>query len=172
MSRFDEAFERTVGHEGGFQKDPKDRGNWTSGEPGHGVLKGTKYGISAASYPEEDIQNLTLDRAKEIYRRDFWDRLHCDDLGAPLDEYVFDFGVNSGEDRAAMSLQAAVGALQDGDIGPRTLTALKTKSKRDVVRLLFVDRAMIMALNPNDRRYGRGWFARLFDVTTRALVAT
>lgn len=28
---FDIAFERVVGHEGGFQNGAKDRGNWTTG---------------------------------------------------------------------------------------------------------------------------------------------
>ena len=42
MSIFDKTFERSMGHEGGYQCDPKDRGNWTGGEVGKGVNKGTK----------------------------------------------------------------------------------------------------------------------------------
>ena len=45
-------------HEGGWQHDPRDRGNWTGGEVGRGECKGTKYGISAASYPALDIEIL------------------------------------------------------------------------------------------------------------------
>ena len=48
---FDEAFERLIGHEGGYVADSRDPG----GE--------TKYGISKRSYPGEDIKNLSLGRA-------------------------------------------------------------------------------------------------------------
>lgn len=71
-SAFDAAFALTVGEEGGFSQDPRDGGNWTGGAPGKGSLRGTKYGISAASYPTLHIDALTLADAKAIYRRDFW----------------------------------------------------------------------------------------------------
>lgn len=44
---FDVVFERLMPHEGGFQCDPKDRGNWTGGRVGVGELKGTNRGIAA-----------------------------------------------------------------------------------------------------------------------------
>ena len=37
--------------EGTLSLDPTDTGNWTGGAVGRGTLVGTKYGISAASYP-------------------------------------------------------------------------------------------------------------------------
>lgn len=156
MSRFDEVFERVIGHEGGYSLDPRDPG----GE--------TKFGISKRSYPGLDIAALSVENAKLIYRADFWNVLRCDELPPPIDEYVFDFAVNSGVSTAAESLQGAVGALRDGDIGPKTIEAVKRSKPADIVRLMFVDRAMVYALNPNDRRYGRGWFARLFDKTWQA----
>ena len=68
---FDEAFKTVIGHEGGFTQNPKDTGNWTLGKVGAGINKGTKYGIAANTYPNEDIKNLTLERAKQLYKRDF-----------------------------------------------------------------------------------------------------
>ena len=47
MSNFDNAFDRVIGHEGGFTDDPLDRGNWTSGTCNVGKCNGTKYGLSA-----------------------------------------------------------------------------------------------------------------------------
>ena len=75
MDMFDVIFDRVLGHEGGFQADPRDRGNWTGGEVGKGELKGTKYGLAAMTYHELDIPALTLAEAKAIYRRDWWDGL-------------------------------------------------------------------------------------------------
>ena len=54
-------------HEGGFQDRDDDPGNFTPS----GEKKGTKYGISAAAYPNEDIKNLTKQRAAELYRNDY-----------------------------------------------------------------------------------------------------
>jgi len=70
---------------------------------------------------------------------------------------------------AAMALQGAVGALRDGNIGPKTIAAVGRHPVREILRLVFVDRAMVFALSKNDTIYGRGWFARLFDKTTQAL---
>lgn len=156
MSRFDEVFERVIGHEGGWVADSRDPG----GE--------TKFGISKRSYPGLDISALTVENAKLIYLADFWNVLRCDELPKPLDEFLFDFAVNSGVQTAAMALQGSVGALRDGNVGPRTIEAVKRHPVREVLRLLFVERAMVFALNPNDRTYGRGWFARLFDKTEQA----
>lgn len=157
MSRFDDAFERTVGHEGGYVNDPRDPG----GE--------TIYGISRRSHPQAwALGRPTLDQAKTIYRDSYWTPLRCDELPVPLDEFLFDYAVNSGVGKAAMALQAAVGALQDGKVGPRTIAAVKAKEPREVLRLLFVDRAMTFAMSPNDKTFGRGWFARLFDKTWQA----
>ena len=58
---FERAFEKLIDHEKGLSLDPKDRGNWTTGVIGKGELKGTKYGVSAMSYPHLDIRNLTLE---------------------------------------------------------------------------------------------------------------
>lgn len=73
-----------MGLEAGYVDDPQDPG----GE--------TKYGISKRRYPQEDIRNLTLERAQLLMRRDYWD---CHDLDAL--EYgkalcVFDAAVNGG----------------------------------------------------------------------------
>lgn len=46
-------------NEGGYVNDPLDPG----GE--------TKYGISKRSYPKEDIKNLTIERATQIYKNDY-----------------------------------------------------------------------------------------------------
>jgi len=171
MSRFDAVVEVLGIREGELSLDPRDDGNWTGGRQGVGRLKGTKFGIAANSYPDVDIPILTWAAAKAIYRRDYWDRIRADELGQPLDEYLFDLAVNSGARRAAQILQAAVGTLQDGVIGPKTLAAVKARPVRDVLRLVFVERAMIFALSPRDSIYGRGWFGRLFDTTETALLS-
>ncbi len=81
-SSFEKAFEIIVGVEGGYSNDPNDPG----GE--------TKYGIAKRYHPDEDIKNLTLERAKEIYLNDYWMPNACDDANFPLDICLFDSAVN------------------------------------------------------------------------------
>ncbi len=137
MSQYNPAFEiaveRTMRKEGPFGRDPNDPGNWTGGQKGVGVLKGTKRGISAWRYPEEDIENLTDDRIKFLYYRDFWQPLKLDGLKpdrAEIAEEAFDTGVNCGGPfRAAQILQGALVILGhdlaiDGVVGPKTIEAV------------------------------------------------
>ena len=84
MDAFAQAFEIVVGHEGGYSAEPQDPGNWTGGAVGQGHLAGTKFGISAAAYPDVDIAALTPDDAAAIYRHAYWERVHADALPPPL----------------------------------------------------------------------------------------
>jgi lysozyme family protein len=120
MMTFDEAFAALIGNEGKLSMDPRDRGNWTGGKINAGTLKGTKYGVSAAAYPTLDIENLSLDTAKQIYQHDYWGRAGCDVVPEELKFDLFDMAVNSGVKGAIMALQRAVGANPDGVLGPET----------------------------------------------------
>ncbi len=158
---FDEAFERLLGHEGGFQARPDDSGNWTGARVGVGRLVGTKYGISAAAYPGEDIAGLTLDRAKELYRRDYWGPAGCDAVPDALRFDLFDYAVNSGVRTAARALQRAVGEEQDGVIGPRTLQAIASMPAARLAARFAGARLLGMTELVAWSTYGRGWTRRV-----------
>jgi lysozyme family protein len=85
--------------EGGMSLIRSDRGNWTGGQVGKGVLKGTNMGIAASSHPNLDIPNLTKDQATIIYANEYWGPAGCDKLPAGVDLSVFDPAVNSGVSR-------------------------------------------------------------------------
>src|SRR5690349_449891 len=109
---FDQAFEALLGHEGGYVNNPADPG----GE--------TKFGISKRAYPGEDIRNLTLDRAKAIYLRDYWGPAGCDAAPDAIRFDLFDMAVNSGIKAAMKCLQKAAGCGEDGILGPQTQRAV------------------------------------------------
>ena len=152
-------------HEGGFCADRADLGNWTGGAVGSGVLRGTKFGISAAAYPAEDIANLTLEAAAAIYRRDYWDRVLGDRLSPPLALLVFDSAVNNGVGRAIGWLQGAVSATVDGRVGPETLAAvgaaLRVRGNAAVCAEFLAQRLVFMTGLPTWRIFGLGWARRL-----------
>ena len=165
MTAFEQAFAIVVGHEGGFCAEPADPGNWTGGAVGFGELRGTKFGISAAAYPAEDIANLTPEAAATIYQRDYWNRVLGDRLPPSLALLVFDAAVNNGVSRAAGWLQGTVGATVDGRLGPDTLTAvdaaMRARSSAAVCAEFQAQRLVFMTGLPTWRTFGLGWARRL-----------
>lgn len=159
---YDPAFEHVVGLEGALSMDPLDPGNWTSGEPNVGELRGTKYGISAAAYPHLDIPSLTLNEAKQIYMEDYWTPAGCLVLPPPLRFPVFDCAVNQGVRTAVKLLQKAARVVPDGVLGPKTLAASRGE---DVLVRFLTKRAKRYIETRNFDRYGDGWLNRLFEIT-------
>ena len=129
MAIFSEAVNKTLSFEGGY----------TSGEGDYGGE--TKFGISKRSYPNVDIVKLTVEEAKEIYKRDYWDRLGLDRVKSQaIAEEVFDSAVNVGWGQAGRWLQSGINLIilgrgmrdageekqikVDGIVGPATLGEL------------------------------------------------
>ena len=158
---FDQAFERLIGHEGKFTNDRQDRGNWTTGVIGKGELKGTKYGISAMTYPDLDIKNLTLVQAKQIYKRDWWDKINADQIDTALVFQVWDFAINAGMGTAKRKLQKAVGVAEDGMIGKQTIQAINNTVLNDVLMRVNAERLKYYTSLSTWPRYGKGWTLRV-----------
>ena len=158
---FNTAFARLINSEGGYSIDPKDKGNWTGGIVGVGELKGTKYGIAACSYGYLDIKNLTLDQAKAIYKRDFWDILGNAD--GSIKFQVFDAAVNHGKGNAFRFLQRAVKVADDGEWGKVSQAALDAMEKNDVLLRFVAYRLKFWASLQSFDTYGRGWTNRGAD---------
>lgn len=146
---FDKAFDLLIDHEGGYVNHPDDPG----GE--------TKYGISKRAYPNEDIRNLTLARAKEIYKRDYWDRVEAESLPVNVRFDVFDVAVNSGVRTAVRMLQRASFAEPDGVLGPRTRTAIKSMNPLVLLARINGARLAFMADLPTWPTFGEGWAKRI-----------
>lgn len=95
-NNYDYCLREVLKSEGGYTNDPNDKGGPTN------------FGITLADYrlyinkagTAEDVQKMSLDQAKSIYRAKYWGAMKCDDLPSGLDYTVFDYGVNSGIKRA------------------------------------------------------------------------
>ena len=157
LTTFNEIIEVVLEHEGGYVNDPKDLG----GE--------TKYGITKRFYPDVDIKNLTVEQAKEIYRKDYWDKNRVESLPQNLWHIFFDMCVNMGRRTAVKVLQrAAVNRGRDievdGGLGPATIGALKGV-ELDRVRAyrvkFYVD---LITAKPEQEKFFLGWFRRATEV--------
>src|SRR5660397_109438 len=88
--------------EGGFQNNPKDRGNYNSLDQ----LIGTQYGISTGFYEGiigrpptvADIKAITKSRAEELYRVHFWNAQRASEINSQaIANTVIDHQVNAGD---------------------------------------------------------------------------
>lgn len=148
---FDAAFERLIGHEGGYVNDPRDPG----GE--------TKYGISKRAYPGEDIAGMTLDRAKYLYRRDYWNAVRGNELPDALKFAMFDAAVNAGPRQAILWLQRALGVADDAIIGPQTMMAVRVSDPVRTASRMTGHRLRHMTEMGAWSSFGRGWAKRIAD---------
>ena len=146
---WDSAFDLLMLNEGGYVNNPHDKG---------GV---TMYGISKKAYPDVDIENLTLDRAKEIYKKDYWDKCKCDYLPDCLSVAVFDFAVNSGVKRAIKYLQLSLGVTADGIIGNQTLGACNRLPTKNILEDYLNKRLQYLMSLKDFKYFGNGWGKRV-----------
>ena len=146
---FQDAFDRLIGHEGGYVNNPDDPG----GE--------TNWGISKRSYPNIDIKNLTRDGAKAIYLRDFWNRIKGDKLYDGVAYQLFDFAVNSGIETAVRYFQRAIGVADDGHWGPLSQAAADAMSETDSLMLINAERLDFMTRLSNWPNASKGWSRRI-----------
>ena len=153
---FDQAFRKLLGVEGGFSNHPADPGGQT------------RYGISeavarAAGY-RGDMRDLPVSLAQEIYRREYWDAVRADELPPALRYAVFDAAVNSGVKQAAKWLQRAIGAADDGIVGPQTITMARAAQPDFVKRRMLAQRLTFMTNLPQWPQFSRGWARRIAEV--------
>ncbi len=124
--------------EGGYVNDKHDPG----GE--------TKYGISKRAYPHLNIKSLTKEQAAEIYRRDFWNQVGCDDCKDPrLALSQFDAAVNVGVNRVKKWLKE--------DFKTSTLNHEEFNARREYYYRVEVRKEL-------RDRYLTGWLNRLNDL--------
>ena len=160
---FDKALKHLLKAEGGLVDHPNDPG---------GI---TKYGISLRAYPDlgaDGIRKLTIQTVGPIYKTDYWDPCHIDELPEFMQYIVFDCAVNQGVSFACKTLQKAVGAVQDGSIGPNTLKAIQRASGRAMLHKYSKERAYRYMSNRNWITFGHGWMSRLVEsiiITQEAL---
>lgn len=149
---FDDAFDKLIGHEGGYVYDPRDPG----GE--------TKYGISKRAYPDLNIQSLTLDQAKALYRKDYWDKLRLQELPEAIRYSLFDTAVNAGIKQAVTILQRAAGVAEDGVIGRVTIAEANALGPLQLVVRYNAHRLKFLTDLKGWEAFGKGWARRVVAI--------
>lgn len=146
-----------IAHEGGYGNDENDPG----GE--------TKFGISKRSYPKEDIKNLTIEMAQEIYLHDFWNPILGDQINDQnIANSIFDFAVNAGTHVSEELAQIVVKTPVDGTIGKQTILAINSIDPEKFLASFKVEKITryikICKKRPESKKYFFGWVCRALNL--------
>lgn len=159
--------------EGGYVNDPSDPGGATNKGVTQAVYNDWR---EDKNLPNRGVQAITPQEVSAIYEARYWNASACGALPGPVDLVMFDSAVNCGVHRAAVWLQLAVGATTDGQIGPKSLAAIKAYlAKNPATQLaasILVYRAAhydkICQENPKLLKFARGWANRLASLKEEA----
>lgn len=139
----------TLEFEGGWSNHPADPGGATM----RGVIQRVYDSYrTGKGLPRQTVRNISEAELQEIYRRDYWDKVHGDRLAAGVDLATFDFGVNSGPGRANQYLARAVGG-----------SDINTVKKLCGARLAFVRGLGTFSV------FGKGWTRRITTIEARGV---
>lgn len=175
------ACQRTLVREGLLTDHPADRGGKT------------KYGITAATAARHgiaDVATITVDEAVQIYYTDYWRAAGCERIKSKyIAAELFDTAVLSGSGASGRFLQLAynvlfagpssVGALKvDGVVGAVTaakVNAMLPKWEKAILNAMTGEQynhfRQIVAANPSQQVFLRGWVGKRLDVPDDAVEA-
>lgn len=153
---FDEAFNKLLGHEGGYVDHPDD--------PGGATRWGITERVARANGYTGRMQDLPQETAKVIARREYWDAAQVDSMPALIRYSLFDTAYNSGVKQAIRLLQRAVYTDADGILGPKTLMAAQSYSPAAVAARFAGHRAEFLTDLKNWPSFGEGWTRRLASI--------
>jgi len=189
MAKFEDAFSRTMLHEGDYNNDEDDAG----GETYRGISR--RYNPSwkgweviddckRFDFSLEDCLNMKGnimdDLVEDFYKDKYWNPFWGDEIdNQAIANELFDTAVNMGIYRAVKFLQQALNYLnrngtiysdivEDGAFGRNTMRAFKSLPKRDydvLYKMMNVLQGMhymnYMSKSPTQEKYARGWFKRV-----------
>ena len=188
MADFDEAYDITLDHEGGYTNDPVDVGGETYKGVArayypewHGweIIDAVK---SESNFPNNLRGNDELDEMiHKFYKKHYWNRFWGDQIpNQDIANEMFDTGVNMGVGRAVKYLQKGLNVLnrnqknygdivEDGSFGSNTMTALNKYLSTDNVSFLLKIMNILqgmhyidyMTKSPTQERFARGWLKRV-----------
>lgn len=140
-STFDDAFNHVLEVEGGYVPDDAGAGP-------------TNMGINKRANPDLDIEGMTQGKARDVYKKRYWDAIGADKLPPKLAMVAFDAAVNQGPSKAKQFLKESGG-------DPMKYLLLREKHYANLVKM-----------NPRKyAKYGEGWLDRLNKLKQKIMEA-
>ena len=139
---FEAALEKTLKYEGGYVKDDAGKGE-------------SNFGINKSANPDVDVKNLTKEKARELYKKRYWDAIGGDALAAKdpaLATIAFDTAVNMGVSKASQLI-----AQSKGD--PSAMLSMRQQHYDNLIK-------------ENPKKFApfeKGWKDRVADLATSVI---
>lgn len=162
MMNFDYAVSKVLESEGEFVNHPQDRGGVTK----YGVTESTLSIYRGKQITIQDMKALTIEEARLIYKKNYWDCLKLDFVKDKIVAYlIFDQAINRGVQSACKQIQDVVNVTTDGVIGPDTIGAINSFSDPRVLCVNFIKKsqvfyAKIVKNDPSQSVFILGWINR------------
>jgi lysozyme family protein len=173
MAEFEYAIDYVLGHEGGLVDHPDDPGKITNRGISIRFLRSVDPGATI-----DDVIDMTLGRAKQLYLEHFWTPARLDEIRDQLvATKVLDLVVNMGVRGGIRRLQEACNALSaslavDGRIGPMTINATNHCNPDELLEALcrsaeaYYER--LIERRPELAVFRRGWTRRAWNRPVRS----
>lgn len=179
-SHFDKAILTTLKHEGGFVNDPVDPGGATNWGMSIRYLKG-RGDVDGDGWLDgdidrdgdidiDDIKQMTVDEAIDLYRSGFWDKYDYDQIkDYTVAARVFDMTVNMGARQTGKIVQRALNKtghnlVVDGLVGRNTFKAINATDAEMLMAEIRLEHAnfylKLIEQKPELAKYKRGWLRR------------
>lgn len=161
MDNLDALLRRLLIREGGFVNHPADKGGATK----FGITRGTLARSRGRAVTVQEVAELSLEEAMDIYRRDYVQAPGFMLLKDPqLIEQMVDAAVNHGPAQAVKMLQRAVKSQSDGILGPRTLARCSDLPLAVLYSRFMIERlrffAAILNRDQSQSIFAAGWANR------------
>ena len=156
-------------HEGGFVNDPLDRGGATNKGVTIAVWKAQGYDKDGDG--DIDVADLTLITEADaimIMKKNYWDRWKADQIkNQAIANTLVDWVWGSGAWGIKIP-QRILGVKDDGVVGIKTLEAINKQNPNKFLEKLYLARFNfldgIVASNPSQKRFIKGWKNRMNDL--------
>jgi lysozyme family protein len=150
---FEKAFEKLLGHEGGFVDHPRD--------PGGATRYGITQRVAVAHGYQGEMRELPVAEARRIARIAYWDAVRADEVPDAVRYDLFDAAYHSGPEQATRWLQRAAGVDDDGKLGPKTLLAVRTVDPQLLAKRFNGHRLQFLTDLKTWDAFGKGWARRV-----------
>ena len=155
--------------EGGFVNDPLDKGGATNKGVTIAVWKAQGYDKDGdGDIDVADLKLITVEDATMIMKKNYWDRWKADQIkNQAIANTLVDWVWGSGAWGIKIP-QRILGVKDDGIVGIKTLEALNKQNPKEFLDKLYLARFNfldgIVASNPSQKRFIKGWKNRMNDL--------
>ncbi len=158
---FEKAINKMLGLEGGKTYEKSDRG----GKTNLGITQRTfNAWRDSIKKPREDVFKITVEEAKEIYKKNYWNLIKGSQLPHDVAQAILSMALTDGPQDAIRHTQKILGIPPTGIMGPITMKAIwsaaKTKGTKKLTNYIVDKQIQRYQSDEQAKTYGRGWTNR------------